>query len=286
MMKQLDSFTFFQDSWHSDNIGVIGPLSHASWLGGVVWDGARAFEGCIPDLQGHLDRLQKSCSALGYPSPVDTGTLSGIVSEGIDKFSKNDELYIRPMIWPDASSGLLMPDMQSINFSVTVVRMPMPDDYGFSACMSSYRRPPCDATIIDCKAAHNYPLGTKAMIEATNGGYQNAIMLDCNGNVAEFTSANMFAVIDGIVVTPVLNGTFLNGITRQTAIKLLSQLGYELEERTLHPDELDRATEIISTGNYGKIMFVNRFCQKQLGPGEVYKSLKNAYWEYSKAYMY
>ena len=108
------------------------------------------------------------------------------------------------------------------------------------------------------------------MREAAAAGFQNAVLLDPDGNVAEFATANLFFVTaDGAVVTPAANGTFLAGITRARVIKLLAAAGIEVEQRTVRPQELDAAREIFSTGNYGKVMPCTRYGARALPIGPI-----------------
>jgi branched-chain amino acid aminotransferase len=108
-------------------------------------------------------------------------------------------------------------------------------------------------------------------------------MLDPIGNVAEFATANLFIAKDGIVHTPVPNGTFLNGITRQRVIKLLRQVGTQVEERTLTFAEVLAADEVFSTGNYGKVLPTTRIEQRDLQPGPVAAKARAFYWEFAHA---
>ena len=97
-----------------------------------------------------------------------------------------------------------------------ITKMPLPDpSKGFTACLSSYRRPAPDQAPTHAKAACLYPLAAMAAAEAKRRGFDNAVMRDPIGNVAEFTVQNIMLVKDGVVHTPIPNGTFLNGITRQ-----------------------------------------------------------------------
>jgi branched-chain amino acid aminotransferase len=108
------------------------------------------------------------------------------------------------------------------------------------------------------------------------------ILLDADGNVAEFASSNLFLVThDGAVVTPAINGTFLAGITRARVIELLAQAGVPVEERSVQPEELETAREIFSTGNYGKvtpcIRYVGQGAPRDLPAGPVARQARELY---------
>lgn len=108
-------------------------------------------------------------------------------------------------------------------------------------------------------------------------------MLDALGNVAELTSANIFMVKDGEVLTPYWNGTFLNGITRQRIIKLLSSAGYNVHETTLTFKDFLEADEIFSTGNYGKVVPVHKLEDRTMDHGPVAAKARELYWEFAHA---
>ena len=106
-------------------------------------------------------------------------------------------------------------------------------------------------------------------------------MLDPLGHVAEFASANLWIAKDGAAHTPVHNGCFLNGITRQRVAGLLRKAGIAVHERTLKYSDLLEADEIFSTGNYGKVMPYTRIDDRDLQPGPVFRRARELYWEFA-----
>jgi branched-chain amino acid aminotransferase len=119
------------------------------------------------------------------------------------------------------------------------------------------------------------------MREARAKGFGNAVMLDPLGHVSELATANIWLAKDGIAHTPVPNGTFLNGITRQRTIKLLRKAGIQVIERSIRWEELREADEVFSTGNYGKVQPVTRVEDRHLQPGPIFKKARELYWEYA-----
>ena len=93
------TWTFFEGDWHEGNVPIMGPRTHAAWLGSTVFDGARAFEGVAPDLDRHCARVNQSAVNFKLKPVVDTETWLGLAREGIARFDANAELYIRPMYW-------------------------------------------------------------------------------------------------------------------------------------------------------------------------------------------
>jgi branched-chain amino acid aminotransferase len=163
------------------------------------------------------------------------------------------------------------------------VDSPLPQPNGFSACLSSFRRPGPEVAPTEAKAACHYTNSGRAEREAKGKGFENAVMLDPIGNVAEFATANLFMAKDGVVHTPAPNRTFLNGITRQRVIKLLRRAGLDVHERSLTFQDVLDADEVFSTGNYGKVMPATRIEQRHLQPGPVYAKARELYWEFAHA---
>jgi len=273
------SWTFFENKWHEGNPAIMGPMDHAPWLGSTIFDGARAFEGVTPDLDLHCQRAVRSAVNFGLKTLNTAGELEEIIREGIAKFDNGAELYLRPMAW--ARDGFMSPDPETTAFCVSVYDAPLPKPTGFSIMCSSFRRPSNEYAPTESKAACHYPNSARAMREAAAAGFDNAVMLDPIGHVAELATANIFYVKDGEAHTPVPNGCFLNGITRQRVIKLLEAAGTKVHQRTLTWKEFEDADEIFSTGNYAKLSPINRINQQDLQPGPVYAKARKLYWEFA-----
>lgn len=271
--------TYVRGEWLEGNPGIIGPMTHALWLASVVFDGARAFEGVAPDLDRHCERAIRSAHAMGLAPMLTAGEIEELCWEGIRRFPRDAQLYIRPMFYAEA--GFVAPEPESTAFTLTVHEMPMPSAAGFTACLSTRRRPAPGSAPTDAKAACLYPNAGLALREARGRGFDNAVMLDPIGNVAEFATANLFIAKDGVVMTPVPNGTFLNGITRQRVIGLLRDAGVTVEERTLTFRDVMDADEVFSTGNYAKVVPVTRVEDRHIQPGPMAARARALYWEFA-----
>jgi branched-chain amino acid aminotransferase len=147
----------------------------------------------------------------------------------------------------------------------------------------SIRRPTPESAPTAAKASCLYPNSSRGVAEVLARGFQNGIVLDALGNVAETCSSNVFLVKDGVAVTPIANGTFLAGITRNRTISLLREAGMRVEERTVAPGELDTADEIFTTGNAGKVQAVVRYESRDLQPGPVCRKAIALYRDYAHA---
>src|SRR3546814_13826051 len=118
------------------------------------------------------------------------------------------------MFYLDGSLDVLMPDPESTRFVLTLFEAPMPSGNGFACCLSSFRRPTPETAPTDAKASCHYPNSTRAVVEARRRGFQNPVMCDSLGHVAEFATSNIWIVTAGVAITPVPHGTFPNGLTR------------------------------------------------------------------------
>jgi branched-chain amino acid aminotransferase len=276
------TWTFFAGEWHEGNIPLMGARTHAAWLGSSVFDGARAFEGVTPDLDLHCVRVNQSAQALWLKPSVATETWLDLVADGMKRFDKDTALYIRPMYWAERGGALLVaPDPESTQWCLTLYEAPMRKPEGFSVTLSRYRRPTLETMPLDAKAGCLYPNNARALLEAQAQGFGNCVVCDMLGNVAELATANIFMGKDGVVFTPVPNGTFLNGITRQRVISLLRADGVTVMETTLSYRDFETADEIFSTGNYSKVVPVVRIDDRSLQPGPLYRRARELYWDFA-----
>jgi branched-chain amino acid aminotransferase len=144
------------------------------------------------------------------------------------------------------------------------------------------RRPTPESAPTDAKASCLYPNSSRGVAEMLKRGFQNGVVLDALGNVAETCSSNLFLAKNGTVVTPIPNGTFLAGVTRFRAIKLLRNAGVAVEERTVTTADLDDADELFTTGNAGKVQPVSRYESRDLQPGPIAARAHELYMAYSR----
>jgi len=272
--------TYFKGQWSEGNTPLFGAMDHSVWLGSSVFDGARSIGRQVPDLRLHLERVIKSAERLGLQCPLTVDEMMALCRDGIRKFPADAELYIRPLVF--GTDGLLIPVTEKSAFALTLFDAAMPPFSGFSACLSRLRRPDPLVAPTDAKASCLYPNSTKALREAKERGFDNAVVCDGEGRVAEFATANIFLVTPaGKVVTPVPNGTFLSGITRARVIALLAGEGIAVEERSVMPAELETAVEIFNTGNFGKVTPCIRYESHALPVGPVATLARDRYREFA-----
>lgn len=276
------TWTFFEGEWHEGNVPIMGPRTHAAWLCSVVFDGARAFEGVTPDLDLHCARVNDSATKLFLKPIVSTEEWVRLARDGISRFERDAALYIRPMYWAEKEGPWVQAhDPESTRFCLVVYEAPMRKPTGFSITLSPYRRPTLDTMPVDAKAGCLYPNNSRALFEAKGRGFDNAVVRDMLGNVAELATSNIFMAKEGTVYTPAANGTFLAGITRQRVIGLLRMDGVDIVERTLTYADFQAADEIFATGNYSKVVPVTRIEDRALPFGPFYTQARRLYWEFA-----
>jgi branched-chain amino acid aminotransferase len=276
------TWTFFNGEWREGNLPLWGVRTHAIWLGSSVFDGARVFEGVAPDLELHCARVNASAKAMFLEPKVSTERWVELVNDGRKKFGPDTPLYVRPMIWAErAGPQALPPDAGSTNWCLALYETPMRKPEGFSITLSPFRRPTYETAPVDAKATCLYPNNARAMLEAKSRGFDNCIVLDAAGNVAELANSNLFMAKDGVVFTPIPNGTFLAGITRMRTIKLLRASGVEVVETVLKYRDFETADEIFATGNASKQQPITRIGERALQPGPLYRKARELNWAFA-----
>lgn len=274
--------TWYEGRWHDGNLAVMGAADHGTWQGTLVFDGARAFEGVTPDLDLHCARVVRSAATMGLAAPMTAGEIEALVLEGIARLGTGRALYLRPMLWSRESSPALIDALpESTALAICLEDLPLRKPGALALTVSPFRRPSPDAALCEAKAACHYPNNARIVREARARGFQNALSLDQAGNVAETASSNAFLVRDGRVATPVPNGTFLNGITRQRVITLLRADGIAVDEIPLTVADFAEADEIFLTGNASKVVPITRFEARDLADHRIADRARALYWDFA-----
>ncbi len=278
----MQTIHFIDDKWVDGEPLLLGPLTHATWMASVVFDGARAFEGVAPDLDRHCQRLIASAHSFGLEPRYGAEEVEAIARDGVAKFPEGAALYIRPMYFAEKGAQYFVaPDPESTRFCLSIFAREMPEPGNMSVCLSSYRRPAPDMAPTDAKASCLYPNSARALIEASKRGFDNAVVRDPDGNVAELATANIWIGKDGVAQTPAANGTFLNGVTRQRVAALFRDAGIAVEERTITWEEVLAADEVFTTGNLSKVMPITRVEDRELQPGPLFRRARELYWQFA-----
>ena len=274
--------TFFNGEWADGNTRILGAADHSMWHGNMVFDGARFFEGVMPDLAHHCERVIASAETMGMKSPVTAEEIEGLVREGIKRLDTEDAFYLRPMMWSaDCLPGIMEADPDTTRFAICLEKIAMPDTGDMPMTVSPYRRPDPRTALTTAKAACLYPNNARIITEAKTRGFKNALSLDLEDHVAESATSNVFLVKDGVVRTPVHNGTFLNGVTRRRVMGLLRADGFTVDEASLTVDDFRDADEIFLTGNAAKILPVTALDDRNLNYGPMTQRARELYWDFA-----
>jgi branched-chain amino acid aminotransferase len=283
-MAWSQTWTFFQGQWIEGNPPLMGPRSHAFWLASTVFDGARVFEGVYPDLDRHAERLVRSAANLGLRAGVTPEEIIALTKEGTKKFAPDAPLYVKPMVWAEGEGvSTILPDPEDCRFALCLFVAPMPEPRGMSLTLSPFRRPSLECMPTDAKAGCLYPNNARCLAEAKSRGFDNCLVRDLLGNIAETATANIFMAKDGVVFTPAPNGAFLNGITRQRVIRLMREAGIEVVEQALGYADFAGADEMFISGNYSKVMPVTRLDDREFQAGPSYRKARELYWDFAHA---
>ncbi|HEY1426404.1 MAG TPA: branched-chain amino acid aminotransferase, partial [Caulobacteraceae bacterium] len=172
---------------------------------------------------------------------------------------------------------------ESTRWCLCLYEAPMPGPREIGITLSPYRRPTIETAPVDAKAACLYPNNARALLEASSRSFENCLLTDMLGNVAELANSNVFMAKDGVVYTPAPNGTFLDGITRQRTIRLLREAGETVVETSLRYADFQDADEIFSSGNFAKLSAITRIDARDLQPGPMFRKASELYRDFAAA---
>jgi branched-chain amino acid aminotransferase len=266
-------------------------LTHTLHYGVGAFEGIRCYRrpdgrGAVFRLEDHIDRLFKSCHICMLEIPFSKSDLVAASTETL-RVNKMSEGYIRPIVFlGDGELGL----GSTGNPVRTVIAVYEWGAYlgeeglrkGIRAKISSFTRGGLNATMSKGKICGQYVNSVLAKREALKGGYEEAILLDDRGLVAEASGENIFVVRRGKLKTPPLSSAILEGITRDTVITLARKLGLNVEETAFSRDELYLADEVFFTGTAAELTPVREIDDRRIGAGEcgpVTRKLQDAFFE-------
>lgn len=231
-------------------------LTHGLHYAGAAFEGVRVYNGKIFKNTEHNQRFIKSAELLGYQLPYSLDELNKACEEVV-KAQKITNGYIRPISY--RGSEMIAISAQHCKIHVVIAAWEWPSYFspearaaGLRLCWADWKRPDPATAPVAAKASGLYMICTLSKHSAETKGYNDAMMLDYRGYIAEATGANVFFIIDGKIHTPKPD-CFLNGITRQTVIELAKKRGLEVIERHIKPEELSQANEAFLTGTAAEI---------------------------------
>jgi branched-chain amino acid aminotransferase len=259
--------------WRESRMHV---LTHALHYGSAVFEGERIYDGRVFRLAAHSARLIRSANLLDYDLPwsreqIDEATRTVVKANNLTAG------YIRPIAW----RGSEVLGVSAIGTTVHLAIAPWAQegrlsvqarDAGINVTMAKYRRPSPETAPGHAKVAGLYVICGIEKDRALKAGFDDALMLDWQGRIAETTGANIFLVIDGRLVTPTPHN-FLDGITRRAVMGMARARGWTVEERDVMPEELGNASEVFLCGSAAEIVPVGSIDQLHFQAGPVAKTL-------------
>jgi len=263
-------------------------LTHALHYGTSVFEGVRCYDTEIGPAvfrhQDHIDRLFRSAEAYFMELPY---TAEELRSATLELIARNGlrSCYIRPIAYRGYGSMGLFPLTVQVDVTIAVWEWGLylgeeGKRDGIRGKISSWRRISPNALIPHAKAGGQYLNSILAKVEAHNAGYDEAILLDHRGDVCEGTGENIFVIRDGVIATPPMSSSILEGISRDSIIKIAGDMGYEVAERVIAVDELAIADEIFLIGTAAEMVPVRELDDRPVGsgrPGEITTALLQVY---------
>lgn len=258
-------------------------LTHGLHYGTGVFEGERAYNGRVFRLTQHNERLRHSAQMAGFEIPYSVTDLDAITAELL---AKNDvaDAYVRPVAWRGPESLNVTPSACSVHIAIAawpwkgLFVAPEKLDKGISITWSPWRRHSALIAPVNAKIAGQYVTGAVARSLAEAKGFDDVLLMDLEGNVAEASGANFFMVVDGKLHTPIPDSA-LNGITRQTVIALAKEHGLEVLERRIKPEELATADELFLTGSAAEVAPIGRLDDQNYPVGPITRQMAKAYSE-------
>ena len=263
-------------------------LTHALHYSTSIFEGIRCYDtpegSAIFRLPEHVDRFFNSAKAYSMKMPYSKKKISDGIINTV-KASKLKQCYIRPLAYYGYGTMGLTPTNNKVDVSISCWEWKMGESkagkFSGARCkISKWIRIDSKSQPMQAKSAANYSNAALARMEALNAGYDEAIMLNNKGHVAEGSAENIFVVKNGKITTPPLDADILNGITRDSAIKLLKSNKIKVIEKNLKINDLLKADEIFMTGTAAEVKSVTRVNKTKIGNGkigEVTKELQESF---------
>ncbi|MEM7442108.1 MAG: branched-chain amino acid aminotransferase [Pseudomonadota bacterium] len=263
--------------WREANLHV---LSHGLHYASSVFEGERVYGGAVFKLTEHSERLVKSGEIMGFTIPYSADEIDRATLE-VARANNIVDGYVRPVAW--RGSEMMGVSAQHNRINLAIAAWEWPSYFSKEAAMrgirlktSSWRRPAPECAPVHAKAAGLYMICTLSKHAAEEEGWDDALMLDWRGRVAEATGANIFLVMGDKLHTPTPD-CFLDGITRRTVIDLARARGIEVVERPIMPEELAAADEIFITGSAAEVTPVGQIDDLKVAPGRICEAMIQDY---------
>ncbi len=255
-------------------------LTHGLHYASAVFEGERVYDGEIFELNQHTERLCRSAGIMDFEIPYSVAEIDAACREVV-RVNGIVDGYVRPIAWRGSEMMGVSAQTNRINLSIAVWEWPSYFSMearlaGIRLKTSSWRRPSPETAPVNSKAVGLYMICTLSKHAAEAEGYDDALMLDWRGRIAETTGANIFLKIGDTLHTPTPD-CFLDGITRRTVIALAEARGIKVIERVIMPEELADAEEVFVTGTAAEVTPVGEIDGRAFTVGEVCKAMMEDY---------
>jgi len=273
-----DGWVWMDGEFVAQRDAKVSVLTHAMHYASAVFEGERCYSGVIFKSREHSERLHRSARILGFQIPYSVDEIEQAKREVVKRMGF-DDCYIRVLAWRGSEQLSVSAKQNTIHVAVAAWEW---GDYfadkmkGIRLMVAPWRRPAPDTAPSNSKAAGLYMICTLSKHAAGDAGFDDAIMMDWRGQIAEATGANIFFVRDGVLHTPYPD-CFLNGITRQTVIALAKQRGIDVQERAIFPNELPLFTEAFLTGSAAEITPIREIAGLAFKPSTLTEQMMHDY---------
>jgi branched-chain amino acid aminotransferase len=275
-----DGYIWFNGQFVAWRDAKVHVLSHGLHYGSCVFEGVRVYSGKVFKLREHSERLITSGKLLGFDVPytaeqLDQATIDTVAKQNITNG------YIRPVAWRGSEMMAISAQKTTIHVAIAAWEWPSyfsteAKERGLKLKTSSWARPAPNTAPTASKAAGLYMICTMSKHAAENEGFDDALMLDYRGYIAEATGANLFFIIGGEIHTPKPD-CFLDGITRRTVMQLAREAGITVIERHIKPEELANVSEAFLTGTAAEVTPIGKIDGNSFAVGPITKQLMAAY---------
>ncbi len=256
-------------------------LSHGLHYASLVFEGERAYSGQIFEGRAHTERLRNSCQLMDFDIPMSDDEIDA-AKQAVLAANNIVDGYVRAFCW--RGSEMMAVSAQQTKIHVAIAAWEWPSYFdpetkmkGITLDIADWKRPSPESAPVHAKAAGLYMICTLSKHAAEKKGFQDALMLDYRGYVAEATGANVFFIDDeGTIHTPIAD-CFLNGITRQTVIKLAESLQMKVVERHIKPEDMANMRQCFLTGTAAEVTPVSRIGDYEFTPADASRALVDGY---------
>jgi branched-chain amino acid aminotransferase len=288
MKEKGSEFIWFDGKFVKWEEAKVPVFTHALHYGTAVFEGIRGYAArnnlFVFRLKEHMERLHRSAGVYSFTSNYSVGQLCKATIELLRKNGMKESCYIRPLTFVGLHGIDLNVSKDSPTHTI-IITFPFAKYFkgeGIKACVSSWRRIHDSTTPPLAKAAGNYLNSILATQECRRNGYDESILLDLSGNVSEASGENIFLIRKNKIYTPYISESALEGITRESAMGIARDLGYEVMERPIPRTELYLADEIFLTGTAAEIVAVTSVDGHIVGNGKEGPISKNIRENYAK----